>query len=700
VLAAAGLVLAFVIAGAGPAPAEEGSAPRAVRMARATWDTGWFQAEVVRQLLMQLGYDVQPLRTMENAAFYEAVAAGEVDLWANGWFPLHEKYLDRPEVARAVARVGHEVREGALEGYLVDKRTAETLELDSLDDLRDREIAQVFDRDGDGRADLIGCNESWACAGSIEEHLDALQLRGSVEQIQGDYSPMMAETVERFRAGEPVLFYTWTPNWTVGELVPGRHVVWLEVPEKGTRGAALSEPGALVEDVPGCPSSPCRLGWPPNDIRVVAHRPFLEANPAIERLLSLIRIPIEEIHRQNVRMFRGEDDESDFRRHALDWIDRHGEEVDRWLNEARELRSGSGARAGPVLPYREEEQIAAGDVLRVATKRVEPFVTYHDRKYSGFSIELWEQIAGELDLDYELYGVNSLAKLLDDVERGAADLATAGIGITSERETELDFSHAYFKSGLQIMVRDPNPSLMASLFARIRSILFSRQLVYVTGLFLLMLLVSAHAVWLFERAHNPQFPRGYVRGIGEAFWWAAVTVTTVGYGDKTPRRSLGKAFALVWMFAGYFVFAYFTASVASSFTVRELQGTIAGPDDLFGREVVTVARSPAAEYLDRMGIRADELEGVEGAIERLTAGHAEAVVYDAPVLQHYASHDGRGRVHVVGPVFWEQHYGIALASDSPLRDPINRALLRLMERGEYRQIQQRWFGRTPGSGAD
>jgi ABC-type amino acid transport substrate-binding protein len=349
---------------------------------------------------------------------------------------------------------------------------------------------------------------------------------------------------------------------------------------------------------------------------------------------------------------------------------------------------------GGALPYQEEEQIPSGDVLRVATKRVEPFVTYHDRKYSGFSIELFERIAAELDLEYELYGVNSLAKLLDDVERGVADLATAGIGITSERETDLDFSHAFFKSGLQIMVRDPNPSLMASLFARIRSIVFSRQLLYVTGLFLLMLLVSAHAVWLFERAHNPQFPRGYLRGVGEAFWWAAVTVTTVGYGDKTPKRSLGKAFALVWMFAGYFVFAYFTASVASSFTVQELQGTISGPDDLFGREVVTVARSPAAEYLDRMGIRARELGSVDEAIGELTEGGADAVVYDAPVLQHHASHEGRGVVHVVGPVFWEQHYGIAMSADSPLRDPINRALLRLMERGEYRQIQQRWFGRS------
>jgi ABC-type amino acid transport substrate-binding protein len=152
------------------------------------------------------------------------------------------------------------------------------------------------------------------------------------------------------------------------------------------------------------------------------------------------------------------------------------------------------------------------------------------------------------------------------------------------------------------------------------------------------------------------------------------------------------------MFAGYFVFAYFTASVASSFTVSELQGVIEGPDDLFGKRVATVQRTPAAEYLDRMGIRAVELPAIEPAIDALEAGEVDAVVYDAPVLQHHASHTGRGHVHVVGPVFWQQQYGIALASDSPLRDPINQALLRLMEQGEYERIQRRWFGRDPASG--
>ena len=52
---------------------------KSIRMARATWDTGWFQAEVYRLLLARLGYAVEGPTTMSNPEFYEAVTAGEVE---------------------------------------------------------------------------------------------------------------------------------------------------------------------------------------------------------------------------------------------------------------------------------------------------------------------------------------------------------------------------------------------------------------------------------------------------------------------------------------------------------------------------------------------------------------------------------------------------------------------------------------------
>lgn len=686
-----------------PGPETAEVAASGIRIARATWDTGWFQTEIYRALIRELGYLVRPARTMENRDFYQAAARGEMDLWANGWFPLHDRYLNDPEVGPSLQKVGYEVRAGALQGYLADRKTVEALDIRGLDDLRNPEIAAVFDADGNGKADLIGCNAGWGCEAVIDHHIDVYGLTETVDHVQGDYGPLLAETVERFRRGEPVLFYTWTPNWTVGELAPGRDVVWLQVPYPHLPdGGAAHRAMSRVPDVPGCPDDPCLLGFPPSDIRVVANAGFLERHPEVARLLREVEIPLDDILDQNARMVDGEDGEADIRRHAREWILENRQTVDRWMGAARnEARAASGkapAETGggisvPANGAAAESAPAAGHrTLRVATKRLAPFVVYENRTYGGFSIDLWAHIARELGVLYELYGVNTNAKLLDDVERGAADVSIAGIGITSRREHNLDFSHPYFETGLQIMIRDESKSLAHEILDRILAVLVSRELFMGVGVFLLVLLMAAHLIWLLERRSNPEFPPAYGKGVWNGLWWAVVTVTTVGYGDKTPKGRGGRVFGVFWILAGYFVFAYFTATVTTTVTVQALHGAIDGPEDLFGKRLATVARSPAADYLSQMGLSVQKHLTEEDAFLALESGAVDAVVYDAPVLQHYAAHDGRGKVHVVGLVFWEQNYGIALPPESPLREPINRALLRLIETGQYRDLHEKWFG--------
>ena len=148
----------------------------------------------------------------------------------------------------------------------------------------------------------------------------------------------------------------------------------------------------------------------------------------------------------------------------------------------------------------------------------------------------------------------------------------------------------------------------------------------------------------------------------------------------------------IWILAGYFVFAYFTASVTSTVTLQELQGSISGPQDLYDKKVATVEKSPAADYLTAQGISSVKFENIETACHLLETGKVDAVVYDAPVLQHYAVQKGKGKVKVVGLIFQEQSYGIALQFNSPYREKINVALLRLVENGIYKEIHDKWFG--------
>jgi polar amino acid transport system substrate-binding protein len=327
-------------------------------------------------------------------------------------------------------------------------------------------------------------------------------------------------------------------------------------------------------------------------------------------------------------------------------------------------------------------------VVTVATKEIEPFVFVDGGNVSGFSIDLWQATAQEMGVDFEYEIVTTVQDQLDAVESGQADAAIAAISITAEREEEIDFSHRYFESGLGILTRSGSSTPLLDTFR----LAFSPGLLRLFVFMVLTILIAGHIIWLIERRRNEEFPQTYLRGVSEGIWWAAVTVTTVGYGDRTPIGRPGRLFGIFWMFAGLFIIANFTAGVTSQMTLQTLQGTINGPQDLPGKQIVTVAGSTSDEWLTSEGIRHQTVETIEEAYNLLDAESVQAVVYDHPVLLYYAQQNEDKDLLVPGGPFNVEDYGIAFPEGSPLREEVNRALLILTENGAYDQIYSKWYG--------
>ncbi|WP_435100114.1 glycine betaine/L-proline ABC transporter substrate-binding protein ProX [Arhodomonas sp. AD133] len=308
---------------------------KTVRMARATWDTGWFQTEVYTQALEALGYRVDRPITLDNPPFYQSVGQGDVDLWVNGWFPLHNTYREAFEPGATI--VGYVAEGGALQGYLIDKKTQQEYGITNLEDFKKPEVKELFDTDGNGKADLVACPPGWGCEKVISHHLDAYELRDHIDPIKAGYAASMADALGRYEQGDPIFFYTWTPNWTVGLLKPGEDVMWLEVPRPDLPPDQKElEDATTLSGVNGCVDDPCEMGWPANDIRPVANKAFLEDNPAVRSLLENMRIPIEDIFAQNALMNEGEDSAADLERHAKEWIEDNQEQFDEWIAQAKE----------------------------------------------------------------------------------------------------------------------------------------------------------------------------------------------------------------------------------------------------------------------------------------------------------------------------------------------------------------------------
>lgn len=329
-----------------------------------------------------------------------------------------------------------------------------------------------------------------------------------------------------------------------------------------------------------------------------------------------------------------------------------------------------------------------GNPLRVATRIVQPFVVEDRGKLTGFSIELWEKIAENLKIKYDLQTTKTVNELLDRINSKQADLGVAAISVTSDREKRFDFSQPIFDSGLQILVRNQGTQ---SPIGHILSSLFSPSMLQLFGIMLLIVLIPAHLVWFAEHKHDGGFldPKSYFPGIFKSVWWAAATLATQA--EEMPKGAWGRILAVLWMFTSVVFIAYFTATVTTSLTVEQLHSNIKGLDDLPGKRVATIAGSTSDNYLQQSKIEPVTYQQIEPAFAALENNQVDAVVFDSPILLYYAAHEGKGKVQVVGNIFRKEEYAIAMPNNSPLRKEINKALLSLQEQGTYQEIYDKWF---------
>lgn len=331
--------------------------------------------------------------------------------------------------------------------------------------------------------------------------------------------------------------------------------------------------------------------------------------------------------------------------------------------------------------------------LVVGAMRVPPFAMRgDDGRWSGLSIELWEQVAARLKLEFEFREYDyDPAGLLNAVELRQIDVAVAPIAVTPEGELRFDFSQPYFAAGLGIAVRtEPRQGVLKILGALITS----QLLTTIVPLFGLLLIIGG-LVWWVERRHNPaHFNPRPLTGIGDGLWWAAVTMTTTGYGDKTPVTWRGRTIAIVWMFASIFCIAFFSATLSSSFVVGSLRTGVSGPADLPGVRVAAVSATPGERWLAGQGQTARSYPFVIQAAKALKRGEVDALIYERAILGHMIKEYGWMDLQLLPQTVASHDYALALPTGSPLTEGINRALLAIVQRPEWRAVTQRYVGDT------
>lgn len=304
----------------------------------------------------------------------------------------------------------------------------------------------------------------------------------------------------------------------------------------------------------------------------------------------------------------------------------------------------------------------------------------------GFDVDLWNEVARLQDLRFTVE-VMPFETLLERTRAGELDVSLAGITINGEREATLDFSYPYMQSGLRILTRtDKDLGIWQYAKAALGSGA-GKALAYLTG----FILVCAHILYFAERG-SPSIQRAYFPGIFEAAWCIVATMTTVGYGDITPHKWIGRFVAFAVMITGIGLFGVLIADLSSGLTLQELKSSISRPQDLAGLQVATVSGSTSVAVATSYGASIVSAEDIDQAIAIMLDDQADAVVFDGPAIAQHIK-DNPGLPLALAPsIIDSEMYGIAFPAGSPLREPVNRALLELDESGQRDRLYEKWFG--------
>ena len=326
-------------------------------------------------------------------------------------------------------------------------------------------------------------------------------------------------------------------------------------------------------------------------------------------------------------------------------------------------------------------------VMQVGTRVAPPFaVKSPEGHWHGISIDLLSAIAEKVGVRFELRETG-LVGMIDDVANGRLDASVAAMTMTAARESVIDFSHSYYRSGLGVAVAERRGTELRAIWNAISS----RSFLSTVGVLVGLLFVIGMLAWVLERKENPrQFEPDAKRGLFSGFWWAAVTMTTTGYGDKVPATISGRLVAMLWMFSGLVLTAVFTAHLAASLTSYSIMSPVTRPSDLANLRVGDVNGSASVDTLRSYGVRPIGYSDVRAGLEALARGEIEAFVHDEPIL---AWEIGDVAGVTLTPIrFAPQDYAFIFQQNEPFRETFNRALLDILASEKWTAIQRRYLG--------
>lgn len=296
------------------------SAQEKVAISDLNWTGAKAIAHVIRAVINgPLGSEAEIVEGLSDQAIISAgmdKGDGSADVWTDMWMPNQQgpwdKYIeDAGTVAHNQPYSG--TQQMYVPSYMADK-------IKSFDDLKDPQIAAMFDKDGNGKGEYWAGDASWKSTKIWQVKMKSYGLDELWEPEIISDATFKAQLKTSYGNQKPILFYYWTPEW----IHAAYDISPLAEPEftEGCMDLQLDGEDWLEVSKAGCKT-------PDASIYVSYSKSLEQRNPAAAKFLSQIKLDPAVVNQWILQIGRDEMDPQDV---AEAWVADNMDIVNSWIN--------------------------------------------------------------------------------------------------------------------------------------------------------------------------------------------------------------------------------------------------------------------------------------------------------------------------------------------------------------------------------
>ncbi|XP_073777804.1 glutamate receptor 1a isoform X5 [Danio rerio] len=369
-------------------------------------------------------------------------------------------------------------------------------------------------------------------------------------------------------------------------------------------------------------------------------------------------------------------------------------------------------------------------------------------KYEGYCVELAAEIAKHVGYHYILkivadgkYGARDAETMMwngmvGELVYGKADVAVAPLTITLVREEVIDFSKPFMSLGISIMIKKPTkskPGVFSFLDPLAYEIWMCIVFAYI-GVSVVLFLVSRFSPYEWHAddcedgaEENPNQPSSSSAqpgqnqqnqnqqsqeqtnefGIFNSLWFSLGAFMQQGC-DISPRSLSGRIVGGVWWFFTLIIISSYTANLAAFLTVERMVSPIESAEDLAKQTEIaygTLDAGSTKEFFRRSKIAVFEkmwsymksadpsvfVKTTDEGVMRVRKSKGKYAYLLESTMNEYIEQRKPCDTMKVGGNLDSKGYGIATPKGSPLRNPVNLAVLKLNEQGLLDKLKNKWW---------